>query len=128
MAKSFWTTETRARLVALAKQGITADVIAEQLGTSRGAICTYAGREKIVLHADILARRERERARLRAREKKRAEQKAAAARRAAAKTAEKRSISKTSADYRNRVLPVEILTKSQLRSMLAEAVQNTARL
>lgn len=40
----------------------------------------------------------------------------------------KRPINKTSPDFRNRLLPVQNLSKRELKAMLAEAVQNTARL
>ena len=132
MAKSFWTPDLRARLIALAAQKLHADAIAEQLGTTRGSILTYAGRHKIVVAIytpeEQAARDEHERERLREKDKKRTEEKAAAVRRVAAKTAEKRGISKTSADYRNRFLPVQKLSKRELSAMLVEAVQNTARL
>ncbi len=124
MGRSIWNPELRAKLVALAARRLTTEQIAAEIGTTPDSIRCYAGREKIVLLVDAEARQERERERLRAREKKRTEQRNAARAREAAKT----PMSKTSADYRNRFLPVQNLTKRELQAMLAEAVQNTARL
>lgn len=125
MGSRFWNPERRARLIELAAQGFDVNGIAAALGASRGSICTYAGREKIDIPGEKAFKRERNRAWWRERsrketEKKRAERKAA--------TATRGPMSKTSADYRNRFLPVENLSKRELQAMLAEAVQNTARL
>lgn len=125
MGSRFWNPERRARLIDLAAQGFDVNGIAAALGTSRGSICTYAGREKIEIPGEEAFKRERNRAWWREKsrretEKKRAERKAEAAKRG--------PISKTSADYRNRFLPIENLSKRELQAMFAEAAQNTARL
>jgi len=125
MGSRFWNPERRARLIDLAAQGFDVNGIAAALGTSRGSICTYAGREKIEIPGEEAFRRERNRAWWREKSRRETEK-----RRAERKTAveTKVPVSKTSADYRNRFLPVQELSKRELQAMLAEAAQNTARL
>lgn len=125
MGSRFWNPERRARLIELAARGFDVNAIAADLGTSRGSICTYSGREKIAIPGEEAFKRERNRAWWREKSRREAEKKRAERRAAAAKRA---PVSKTSADYRNRFLPVQELSKRELQAMLAEAVKNTARL
>jgi len=125
MGSRFWNLERRARLIELAERGFDVNAIAADLGTSRGSICTYSGREKIEIPGEEAFKRERNRAWWREKSRRETERKRAE-RKAAMET--KGPVSKTSADYRNRFLPVQELSKRELQTMLAEAVQNTARL
>lgn len=125
MGSRFWNPARRARLIELAARGFDVNAIAADLGTSRGSICTYSGREKIEIPGEETFKRERNRAWWREKGRRETEKKRAERRATAAKCA---PASKTSADYRNRFLPVENLTKRELQAMLAEAAQNTARL
>ncbi|GEM_PF-3951946 len=125
MGSRFWNPERRARLIELAARGFDVNAIAADLGTSRGSICTYSGREKIAIPGEEAFKRERNRAWWREKSRRETEKKRAECRAAAAKRG---PVNKTSADYRNRFLPAEVLTKSQLQAMLAEAVRNTAEM
>lgn len=107
MGSRFWNPERRARLIDLAAQGFDVNGIAAALGTSRGSICTYAGREKIEIPGEEAFKRERNRAWWRERSRREKEKKL------------------TEHRASGGAQPAPQLTKRELQAMLAEAVRNT---
>lgn len=116
MGSRFWNLERRARLIELAARGFDVNGIAAALSTSRGSICTYAGREKIEIPGEEAFKRERNRAWWRERARKEKEK----------KLAEQRIGTKAagSAHYDHSQSAPQ-LTKRDLQTFLAEAVRNT---
>lgn len=130
----FWNDEKRSRVMELAATGMVAEDIGAALGTTEASILTYCGRHQIPLFKYSPERQAVYDQRLRDRNAKKDAKKVAANQ--AKKIAQRKAFmagiglspdtNKTSPVYRNTLPKLPEMSKSELRSMLTEAVRNTA--
>ena len=137
----FWTDEKRAKLAELAASGENAADIAGALETSQQSVITFCNLNKIAVIRNTPEQQAVFEARAKEREVKRQARKVAATskkkieeRRQAMSRGDftslvvKAATSKTSRAYRLALPTIGEMSKSQLRAMLSQAVQNTADL